>query len=172
MTATSWSFTTAPAAGTCPCSLWDNSTTPSVVADTDTSSTEVGVKITPNRAGSLTAVRFYKAATNTGTHVVRVWSATGTLLSSATATNETASGWQTVPLPSALALTAGATYVVSYRAPVGRYSVDSNYFAVSLTSGPLTAPAGTNGVYSYGASGTFPASTYQASNYWVDVVFS
>ena len=28
------------------------------------------------------------------------------------------------------------------------------------------------GVYSYGAAGSFPSSTYAASNYWVDVVFS
>jgi hypothetical protein len=27
-------------------------------------------------------------------------------------------------------------------------------------------------VYGYGAAGTFPANTYQAQNYWVDVVFS
>ena len=130
------------------------------------------MRFTPSRAGSLTAVRFYKASTNTGTHVVHVWSATGTLLATVTATGETASGWQTVPLPSALALTAGTTYVASYRAPVGHYAADSGYFTTSRTVGPLTAPATGNGVYTYGANGTFPSSTYQSSNYWVDVVFS
>ena len=36
--------------------------------------------------------------------------------------NETASGWQTAVLASSIRLTVGATYVVSYNAPVGRYS--------------------------------------------------
>ena len=40
-----------------------------------------------------------------------------------------------------------------------------------MTNGPLTALAG-GGVYAYGASNTFPTSTYQATNYWVDVVYS
>ena len=40
-----------------------------------------------------------------------------------------------------------------------------------MTNGPLTALAG-GGVYAYGSSSTFPTSTYQASNYWVDVVYS
>jgi methionine-rich copper-binding protein CopC len=173
MAAVSWSFTTASTTTTtCPCSLWDTSTVPGTPSDPDTASVELGVRFTPSRAGSLTAVRFYKAGTNTGTHVVHVWSATGTLLATATATGETASGWQTVPLSSAVALTAGTTYVASYRAPVGHYAADNDYFTTSRTVGPLTAPATGNGVYTYGANGTFPSSTYQSSNYWVDVVFS
>ena len=40
-----------------------------------------------------------------------------------------------------------------------------------MTNGPLTALAG-GGVYAYGSANTFPASAYQASNYWVDVVYS
>ena len=43
--------------------------------------------------------------------------------------------------------------------------------ASAVTNGPLTALAG-GGVYAYGSSNTFPTSTYQASNYWVDVVYS
>ncbi len=44
----------------------------------------------------------------------------------------------------------------------------------SDVNGPLTALAdgagGGNGVYLYGAGG-FPTQTYNATNYWVDVVF-
>ena len=40
-----------------------------------------------------------------------------------------------------------------------------------MTNGPLTALAG-GGVYADGSSNTFPTSAYQASNYWVDVVYS
>jgi len=35
-----------------------------------------------------------------------------------------------------------------------------------------TGVSGGNGVYGYGASGTFPTLTYRSLNYWVDVVFS
>jgi len=46
----------------------------------------------------------------------------------------------------------------------------SNYFASAYTSGALSAPATSNGLFLYGATG-FPTSSYNASNYWVDVVF-
>jgi hypothetical protein len=45
-----------------------------------------------------------------------------------------------------------------------------------VTSGPLTAPsnavANGNGVYFYGSGGGFPTSSYNATNYWVDVMFN
>jgi hypothetical protein len=176
-TGTTWSFTTAAAPSTgCPCSLFSPTDTPAVLADPDTVSVEVGVKVVPGRDGTISAIRFYKASTNTGTHVVRLWTSAGTLLSTATASGETASGWQTVRLPTAVPVSTGTTYVASYRAPTGRYSVDEGAFTSARTVGPLTAPAsgtsGGNGVYTYGAAGSFPSLSYAASNYWVDVVFS
>ena len=147
-----------------------------MLADSETASVELGVKVVPARSGSITAIRFYKSSANTGTHVVRLWTSTGTQLATATAAAATASGWQTVPLPSPVPVNAGTTYVASYRAPNGRYSIDEGGFSSARTAGPLTAPAsgssGGNGVYTYGAAGSFPTSTYNASNYWVDVVFS
>ena len=61
-------------------------------------------------------------------------------------------------------ITANTTYVVSYYAPVGRYSADESYFAGSgVDNSPLTALAngadGGNGVYRYGTGGGFPSST-------------
>ena len=32
--------------------------------------------------------------------------------------------------------------------------------------------SGANGVYHYGTGGGFPTDSWQASNYWVDVVFT
>ena len=55
---------------------------------------ELGVKFQVSTAGKATGVRFYKGATNTGTHVGNLWSAAGALLASVTFANETASGWQ------------------------------------------------------------------------------
>ncbi len=50
----------------------------------------------------------------------------------------------------------------------------TNYFTTAHTNGSLTAPSSA-GVYAYGGTATtgiFPTNTYQASNYFVDVVFN
>jgi hypothetical protein len=134
------------------------------------------VKVRADQNGFITAIRFYKGASNTGAHTGRVWNAAGTLLGTATFSNETASGWQQAVLPSPVAVTAGTTYVISYHAPAGRYAVDANGMALGRARGPMTAPpsgvvAG-NGVFATGPAGTFPTQTSGASNYWVDAVFS
>jgi hypothetical protein len=167
----------APKAAAAPTSIWSGSVTPSVPAEADTAAVEVGVKFRADTNGVITGLRFYKGAGNSGTHVGHLWTATGTLLATATFTGESASGWQQVSLASPVAVTANTTYVASYYAPVGRYSVDDNYFATSgVDNPPLHALAngvdGGNGVYRYGTGGGFPASTFAASNYWVDVVYT
>jgi hypothetical protein len=175
-----WSFTTAaapPPGPTCPCTIWPSTAIPGTLADPDNSAIEVGVKFRADVSGFVTGVRFYKSSANTGTHLGRLWSASGTQLASGTFTGETASGWQTLTFATPVAVTAGATYVASYYAPVGRYSVDEDYFSSAGTdNAPLHALAdgidGGNGVYRYGSGGGFPTSTYNASNYWVDVVFT
>ena len=80
-------------------------------------------------SGSVTGIRFYKASTNTGTHIGSLWSASGTLLGSATFTNETASGWQQASFSSPIQITANTTYVAAYLAPKGHYSDTSSGFA-------------------------------------------
>src|SRR5262249_48166290 len=90
--------------------------------------------------------------------------------------NETATGWQRATFAAPVAITAGTTYVASYFAPNGHYSVNFNYFgAAGVDSPPLhllrDGLDGSNGIFAYGPSGTFPTTTFQSSNYWVDVVF-
>src|SRR5262249_43319428 len=118
----------------------------------------------------ITGLRFYKGATNTGTHVGNLWSSTGQLLATATFTNESSTGWQQVNFSTPVAITAGVTYVASYHTNTGHYSADNNYFTSTMNSGPLHVQAN-GGVSGYG-SGGFPSLVYQASNYWVDVVLS
>ena len=73
-----WAVGSADAA-TCPCTIWPGSTTPAVAAATnDSGAVELGVKFRANVDGSITGIRFYKGATNTGTHVGSLWSSTGT----------------------------------------------------------------------------------------------
>ncbi|HEX2698692.1 MAG TPA: N,N-dimethylformamidase beta subunit family domain-containing protein, partial [Acidimicrobiales bacterium] len=158
----------------CPCSLFATSAVPTVTSSSEAAALELGVKFSSDVNGSVTGVRFYKGTGNTGTHTGTLWTSGGTRLATATFTAETGSGWQQVTFPSPVAISAGATYVASYYTPSGRYAVDGNYFAVAVDSPPLHAVKSTansgNGVYFYGAG--FPYQSYNASNYWVDVVFT
>jgi hypothetical protein len=152
-----------------------NFTVPTVIDSGDPNSVELGVKFTSSVTGSVTGVRFYKASTNTGTHIGNLWSSTGTLLASATFTNETASGWQTVMFSSPVAIIAGTTYVASYFDPSGHYSETEEGLLVGIENPPLTALAdGTsaNGVYAYSAKSTFPSLSWESTNYSVDVLFA
>jgi hypothetical protein len=54
---------------TCPCSIWNSSTTPATLDSGDGNAIEVGVKFRADTAGAITGIRFYKATTNTGTHI-------------------------------------------------------------------------------------------------------
>ncbi|MBX4956167.1 DUF4082 domain-containing protein [Rhizobium lentis] len=148
------------------------SAAPAVINTNDASSVELGVKFTTSVAGTVTGIRFYKGDLNTGTHTGSLWSSTGTRLATLTFANETASGWQTAFFTSPVSVTAGQTYTASYHTNTGHYSSTAGYFTSNVTSGPLTAPASGNGVYRYGNNSQFPTSTFQSTNYWVDVMFT
>lgn len=156
-------------------SIWTNTVTPAVTSDSDNAAIEVGTKFRSSVAATVTGVKFYKGSGNTGTHTGSLWSSTGTRLATVTFTGETTTGWQTASFATPVAITANTTYVVSYFAPKGHYAVDEGYFANSAaTNGSLTAlkngTDGSNGVYKYSATSAFPNSSYNSSNYWVDVV--
>ena len=54
-------------------------------------------------------------------------------------------------------------------------NVQDRGFTSAITNSPLVALANStsvNGLYSYRTTLTFPVSSYQASNYWVDVMFT
>jgi hypothetical protein len=141
----------------------------------DSSSVVLGVKFSSSSAGKVRGVRFYKVVANSGTHVVGLWSSTGTLLAQATVSGETASGWQEASFATPVSITAGTTYVAGYLAPKGHYSANGQGFLAATKSTPLTAPANAttpNGLYSYSGSLVFPTSSYNATNYWVDVIFT
>jgi PKD repeat protein len=76
----------------CPCSVWNSSTIPAVAAHSDAQAVELGMKFQADVNGHITGIRFYKGAANTGTHVGRLWTSSGTLLGSVTFSNETATG--------------------------------------------------------------------------------
>ncbi|WP_235777033.1 N,N-dimethylformamidase beta subunit family domain-containing protein, partial [Rhizobium mesoamericanum] len=147
------------------------SAVPPIVPDPDGNAVEVGMKFQSSVAGTVTGVRYYKSDLNIGPHTASLWSSTGTRLATVTFTNESDVGWQAASFSNPVAITAGTTYVVSYHTNYGHYTTTGNYFASSVTNGFLTAPANA-GVYTYNSASVFPSSTFNAENYWVDVLFN
>ncbi len=169
----------------CTCSIWGSSFTPTKIDTSDPSAIEVGVKFRSDTFGTVTGVRFYKVAANTGVHTGSLWSTGGTRLAQATFSSETASGWQSVTFSSPVQVQPNTTYIASYHAPNGRYAATPAY----LYDAPAPGPNGggiadspplhalrsdgttTNGVYAYSATSTFPSNSFGGSHYWVDVSF-
>jgi hypothetical protein len=156
--------------------IWSSAATPVLADQGPDGSVEIGLKFKSDVSGTISGVRFYKSVANTGTHLGDLWSATGTLLASVTFANETASGWQQVNFSPPVTITANTVYVASYHTTVGHYAEDQNYFAnAGVDNAPLHAlqdgVSGFDGAYAYGASSTFPNQGFNASNYWLDVVF-
>ena len=156
--------------------IWSNTTAPTVVDGGPDSAVELGVKFQSDVAGIISGIRFYKATANTGAHVGNLWTSNGTLLATATFSNETASGWQQALFATPVTIASNTVYVASYHIEEGHYSVDFNYFSGKGVDNPplhalINGVSGGNGVYAYGVSSTFPNQSYNAANYWVDVVF-
>jgi len=127
---------------------------------------EDGTQLASTKAGTINAIRFYKPAGETGTHVGRIWDdATGTLLAQVTFTGETASGWQTQSLASPLSIAANHKYRVSYNFNT-HLSKTVSGLASPISNGTLTAYSGCYAT----PAGIFP-STLSTGNYFADVVF-
>lgn len=157
--------------------IWPQSAKPKVVNQHDSHPVELGLKFRSKTSGQVTGVKFYKSNQNVGTHIGNLWDKRGNKLATVTFKNETKSGWQVAKFEKPVTIAADTTYVISYFAPKGHFSIDSRYFAKSArTSGPLTAlksgTDGVNGVYSYGFKSSFPSDDSNKDNYWVDVIFS
>ncbi|MCO8271754.1 DUF4082 domain-containing protein [Actinoplanes sp. TRM 88003] len=164
-----WSFTTDPGATTVN-TLFTAADNPATTAVKESAAISVGMKFTPSADGVVIGVRFYKGAGNGGTHKGSLWTAAGARLATATFVSESAGGWQTVYFAEPVEVNGGVQYVASYYAPRGNYAATSGYFSTARTNGPLSAPAGQNGVYVYG-SDAFPVTSWSSTNYWVDPLF-
>ncbi len=137
---------------------------------TDGVSYELGMKFRSAKGGRISGIRFWKASSETGTHIGKIWTATGALLVSATFTNETASGWQELLLQTPVNIKANTTYVVSVNANA-YYVATYDQLASSIVSGDLSSVAdGNNGVYDLNPN-SFPTSSFRNSNYYRDIAF-
>jgi hypothetical protein len=149
--------------------------TPAVPNVADSASVVLGMKFQSSTAGKIRGVRFYRVAGNSGTHVVALWTSTGTVLAEATGTGETSTGWQEVLFATPVSIAANTTYVAGYLAPKGHYSATSEGFNAAIKVTPLTGLANStspNGLYTYSSSLVFPTSSFRATNYFVDVLFT
>jgi methionine-rich copper-binding protein CopC len=127
----SWTFTTAEL------TIWPVSAQPAIASASDPNPVNVGVKFTTAANGWITGIRFYKGPSNSGTHTGDLWDSSGNLLGQVTFTNETATGWQQANFATPIAVTAGTTYIASYYAPNGGYSVTSGDLASGVSNPPL-----------------------------------
>jgi hypothetical protein len=154
--------------------IWPAAATPASATVTDDRSLELGVRFRTDIDGRVAGVRFYKGATNTDVHTGTLWTEGRSIMATATFLNETAEGWQTVKFAEPVSILAGRTYVASYHTLHGHYAFDSGGLAAGRDSGYLHAlasvGAGGNGVYALDGESTW--SSFNDSNYWVDVVFS
>ncbi|MGX7678035.1 DUF4082 domain-containing protein [Jatrophihabitans sp. DSM 45814] len=159
----------APTDAAATASIYPASTVPAVSADKDSRSVEVGVRFSATVPGVITQIRYYKAKSNTGTHVGTLWSSTGQRLATTKFTSESATGWQTASLSQPVTVVPGTTYVASYHADNGHYASRENAFAPGKTVGQSYVKASA-GVYSYGAT-SFPGVIWHGSEYYVDISF-
>ena len=149
-------------------SLFTNQT-PVIANGTDGAPYETGMKFQLARSGQITAVRYWKASGDGGTHVGRIWSSTGALLASVTFAGGTASGWQQQALVSPLAVQANTVYTVSGNV-ASHFPITVGGLSNPIVNGDIGAVAdGSNGVF--GTPGAFPTTSYQSSNYFRDIVF-
>jgi hypothetical protein len=130
---------------------------------------ELGMKFRAARPGVITAIRYWRAASDAIPHTGRIWAANGTQLTSVGFSGESASGWQQQALPVPLHIDANVTYVVSVNVN-SNYPFTSSGLATSIVNGDLSSVAdGANGVF--GSPFAFPVNSFQSANYFRDVVF-
>ena len=83
------------------------SCSPRSLEENDSAAVTLGLRFTVDTPGSISAIRFYKAAGNTGAHTGTLWNANGTQLATGTFTGESTTGWQTLTLSQPVSVTTG-----------------------------------------------------------------
>ncbi len=180
-----------------PFSFWPDSPQVSSPIDPDTRPVELGVKFRSDVDGVVSAVRFFRKVPIDSGYAVRVWKAsTGESIGTGIAIEGQGPtpGWQTVTVYPPAPIKAGEIYIASYYASQGSYVAETNFWtATSVENGPLhilrqgvydsngiylkqcaqvtDSNCERNSVYKYGVGGGFPTESYDASNYWIDVIF-
>jgi hypothetical protein len=134
---------------------------------------ELGTKFYSDVSGTITQVRLYTAAPESGAHTVRIWRVSdGSLLAGPFTWTITAGteGWKTFALPSALSIAANTDYIIDISNGSDHYYAEEpNGFAAPIVNSHLHTYVG-SGIYST-TLGTMPTSTWQNTSYFRDIVF-
>ncbi|WP_214409854.1 DUF4082 domain-containing protein [Sphaerisporangium fuscum] len=150
-------------------SLWKTKKTVKGKTGAEHTPLELGTRFKASSNGEVTGIRFYKPASEKGTHRGSLWSSDRKLLAKVTFKDETGSGWQQATFDKPVPIVAGRTYTVSYHTQNGGYVGTAGAFDKPVKSGPLTAEAG---VFAASDKAAFPFRVHRDKvNYWVDVVF-
>jgi parallel beta-helix repeat protein len=136
----------------------------------DNAGLEVGLQFQADVDGSINSIRIYTGP-GSDAETINLWSADGKLIASQAVGNMSGEGWQEISFDTPVQVEAGETYVASYYSPSGTYTATSGYFDGAMDAGPISLDQSA-GVYSYGGNSNFPDQSYNATNYWVDVVFN
>jgi hypothetical protein len=140
--------------------------TPAEYNDTLGSSWSVGNVFTSSIAGRVTDLRYYKAAEETGTHTLKMWTNSGSFLGSVDVNFGSGAGWVTGHLSwPGIAIQANTQYVVTVTTTT-KQTKTSCGLSSPITNGPLSMVGGR---WVQG-NGIFPTNT-SCSNYWTDVLF-
>ncbi len=131
---------------------------------------ELGMRFTSTAAGKITAIRFYKASSESGTHIGKIYSSAGALLAQVTFSGESASGWQQINLSTPLSIAANTEYTVSVNTGNTYYVATESGLASQVSSPNLRSVVGSNGVY--GPVGSRPTQSWNNSNYFRDIIFT
>lgn len=154
----------------------------------------LGVRFTVSGALDIAAVSFYAPTTNTGTYTAGLWSTstdddpngsgTGSLLQSGSlgSGSITPGAWNDIPLAAPVTCSPGTVYTAGVHTSSGQFVLTSNfYFSSGLTGNGVTLlQAGTdpnppglgsmvNGVFTEGGSLAYPNSSFNFTDYFIDV---
>ncbi len=142
---------------------------PSITNFSENRSYELGMKFKTSQNGIITGIKFWKADSESGLHTGKIWDANGNQLATVDFKNESGPGWQTQNLDQALTIAKNTVYIVSVNCN-SHYVSTIQGLSSETKSCPLTTVAdGNNGLY--GDAGTLPTQSFNASNYFRDVIF-
>jgi Domain of unknown function (DUF4082) len=151
--------------------------TPGTAAVSSTAATTLGLKFYSTQAGTIEGIRFYRGYADSAGYTASLYTSSGgSMLGQAIINGDvcTIPCWEQAYFSSPIPIAANTTYVATYYASDGRYADDQATLTNGVTNGPLVAPAssavGGNGLYI--AGNKFPTKTLDASNYYVDVMFT
>ena len=138
-------------------------------------SREVGMRFSPQSAGTVVGLRYYKPlkARSASARTATLWSRKGKALARAQVRRVKGTGWRSVTFSSPVAVDPSRTYVVSvHTRGKGVHAATPGGFRKAHANQHLRAPGDRNGLTRASGKVSFPRrEAPRDTNYWVDVRF-